>query len=84
MYWAVTGKNVPTLIPQSNDLSSFLGQRKFTSPHEMRSRIPIGVSNLIVDCVKEEPERRPNSMDDVISRLDLLIHSVFAKKMGNQ
>jgi eukaryotic-like serine/threonine-protein kinase len=84
MYWAITGKNVPTLIPQSNDLSALLGQRKFLSPYEMFHRIPIGVSNLVMDCVKEEPERRPNSMDDVISRLDLLIHSIFAKKMSNQ
>jgi eukaryotic-like serine/threonine-protein kinase len=84
MYWAITGKNVPTLIPQSNDISAFLGQRKFLSPHEMHSRIPIGVSNLVMDCVKEEPLKRPASMDDIISRLDLLIHSIFAKKLSNQ
>jgi serine/threonine-protein kinase len=84
MFWALTGKNVPTLIPQANDISAFMGQRKFSSPHEMHSRIPIGVSNLVMDCVKEEPLRRPGSMDDIISRLDLLIHSVFAKKLSNQ
>jgi serine/threonine protein kinase len=84
MYWAMTGKNVPTLIPQSHDISAILGSRKFLSPREMFNRIPIGVSNLVMDCVKEEPERRPNSMTDVISRLDLLIHSIFTKKLGNQ
>jgi serine/threonine-protein kinase len=84
MFWALTGKNVPTLIPQANDISAFMGQRKFSSPHEMHHRIPIGVSNLVMDCVKEEPLRRPASMDDIISRLDLLIHSVFAKKLSNQ
>jgi serine/threonine-protein kinase len=84
MYWAMTGKNVPTLIPQPHDISAMLNSRKFLSPHEMFRRIPIGVSNLVMDCVKEEPERRPNSMTDVISRLDLLIHSIFTKKLGNQ
>jgi serine/threonine-protein kinase len=84
MYWAITGKNVPTLIPQSNDLSAMLGQRDFPAPHELYRRIPIGVSRLVTDCVKEEPEKRPSSMAEVISRLDLLIHSIFAKKLGGQ
>jgi serine/threonine-protein kinase len=84
MYWAITGKNVPTLIPQSNDISVLLGQRQFSTPHQLRQRIPIGVSNLVMDCVKEEPEKRPPSMAEIISRLDLLIHSIFAKKLRNQ
>jgi serine/threonine protein kinase len=85
MYWAITGKNVPTLIPQSpNDLASIVTQRDFVAPHEMYNRIPIGVSKLVMDCVKEEPERRPATMSEVISRLDLLIHSIFTKKLGNQ
>lgn len=84
MYWAVTGKNVPTLIPQGNDLSAMLGKRDFPAPHEVHRKIPLGVSKLIVDCVKEEPERRPSSMSELVSRLDLLIHSIFAKKIGGQ
>ena len=85
MYWAMTGKNVPTLIPQSNDLSAFLQKpHNFPAPHQIHSRIPLGVSKLVTDCVKEEPEKRPISMAEVISRLDLLIHSVFAKKLSGQ
>lgn len=84
MYWALTGKNVPTLIPQSNDISAILGQRNFPTPHQLHRRIPLGVSRLVTDCVKEEPGKRPPSMAEVISRLDLLIHSIFAKKLGNQ
>jgi serine/threonine-protein kinase len=84
MYWALTGKNVPTLIPQSNDISAMLGQRGFPSPHQLHRKIPIGVSNLVMDCVKEEPEKRPPSMAEVISRLDLLIHSIFTKKLRSQ
>ncbi|MBN1787368.1 MAG: serine/threonine protein kinase [Sedimentisphaerales bacterium] len=84
MYWAMTGKNVPTLIPQTNDLSAMLGQRDFPAPHQLYRRIPLGVSKIVMDCVKEEPEQRPSSMAQVISRLDLLIHNIFAKKLGGQ
>jgi serine/threonine protein kinase len=84
MYWALTGKNVPTLIPQNNDLSAMLGQRNFLAPHQVHRKIPPGISKLVVDCVREEPEKRPASMPELISRLDVLIHSVFAKKIGGQ
>lgn len=84
MYWALTGKNVPTLIPQADDLTALLGQKNFAAPHEIYQKIPIGVSKLVVDCVREEPRQRPKSMSDIISRLDLLIHSIFAKRMNTQ
>jgi serine/threonine-protein kinase len=84
MYWALTGKNVPTLIPQANDIAAMMGQKDFAAPHEIYSKIPIGVSKLVLDCVREEPFQRPKSMSDIISRLDLLIHSIFAKRIGGQ
>jgi serine/threonine protein kinase len=84
MYWALTGKNVPTLIPQSNDLSAILRQRDFLAPHQVHRKIPPGISKLVVDCVREEPGERPVSMPELISRLDVLIHSIFAKKIGGQ
>jgi len=82
MYWAITGKNVPTLIPQANDLSAFAGQRDCPAPHEVHKIIPLGISKLVMDCVKEQPGDRPRSMNEVLSRLDLLIHSIFGKKLN--
>lgn len=84
MYWALTGKNVPTMIPQANDIAAMMGQKGFAAPHEIYNKIPISVSRLVVDCVKEEPVKRPKSMSDVISRLDLLIHNIFSKRIGGQ
>jgi len=84
MYWALTGKNVPTLIPQANDLSSMMGRRKLIAPHEVHKRIPLGVSRLVLDCVREDPAERPTSMAEIISRLDLLIHSIFRKRLNGQ
>ncbi|HBG28820.1 MAG: hypothetical protein A2Y10_06840 [Planctomycetes bacterium GWF2_41_51] len=84
MYWALTGKNVPTLIPQANDIAAMMGQKGFAAPHEIYNKIPISVSRLVVDCVREEPIKRPKSMSEIISRLDLLIHSIFAKRIGGQ
>ncbi|MCD4831374.1 MAG: serine/threonine protein kinase [Anaerohalosphaeraceae bacterium] len=84
MYWAITGKKVPTLIPQANDLSSLTGQKDCPAPNEIHKKIPFGVSKLVMDCVKESPQERPNSMPEVISRLDLLVHSIFGKRLGGE
>jgi serine/threonine-protein kinase len=89
MYWALTGKNVPTLIPKrngtlipkKNDTSSIGMQRNYPAPHELKKRIPIGISRLVMDCVKDNPAQRPSNMMTVISRLDLMIHSLIGSKI---
>ena len=89
MYWALTGKNVPTLIPKRNRTlipkkNATLGMvipRNYPAPHELKKRIPIGISRLVMDCVKDNPTQRPPNMMMVISRLDLMIHSLLGSKI---
>jgi serine/threonine protein kinase len=81
MYWAFTGRNVPTLIPKKTDRVSVIVAKDFPAPHEFHKRIPLGVSKLVTDCVKDEPIGRPANMSHVISRMDLLIHSIFGDKI---
>jgi serine/threonine-protein kinase len=81
MYWAFTGKNVPTLIPQQTNRVAVVVAKDFPAPHEIYKRIPLGVSKLVTDCVKDEPAERPIDMTHLISRMDLLIHSIFGDKI---
>ncbi len=86
MYWAFTGRHVPTMIPknsQTGDRVELAGTAKVgptLTPHEIKSRIPMGISNLIMECVNKHPQDRPSDMPTVISRLDLLIHMVAGSK----
>ncbi len=82
MYWALTGKNVPTLIPQKTDFGMMSKPKEAKSPHEFTKRIPIGLSNLVMECVADIPSKRPSSMNDIISRLDILIQSIMGSKLG--
>lgn len=82
MYWALTGKNVPTLIPQKSDFGMMAQPKVTKAPHEYTKRIPIGLSNLVMECVRESQAERPASMNDVISRLDIMIQSVMGSKLG--
>jgi serine/threonine-protein kinase len=77
MYWALTGKHVPTLIPKKNRLGLPIPQPRL-APHELRKQLPIGVSKLVMDCIEDQPLQRPRDMMTVISRLDLLVHSILA------
>jgi len=81
MYWALTGKNVPTLIPKKIATVGRYEPQRCYAPHELKQQIPIGVSKLVMDCVRQDPAERPSNMMDVISRLDLMIHSIFGGKI---
>ncbi len=83
MYWALTGHNVPTLIPKKDSFGLPI-QQEFKPPHEIRDQLPMPVSKLVMDCVKEEPAERPQDMMTVISRLDLIIHSIVASKKAEK
>jgi serine/threonine-protein kinase len=80
MYWALTGCNVPTLIPKKNKLGLPIPPQKCRAPHEIKKKIPLGISNLVMDCVAEDPSLRPRNMVLLISRLDVMVHSILGTK----
>jgi eukaryotic-like serine/threonine-protein kinase len=79
MYWAITGKTVPTLIPKKDPFGLPV-KEPIRPPNEIRAQIPVGISKLVMDCVEEDPADRPTDMTTVISRLDLMIHSILSGK----
>jgi serine/threonine-protein kinase len=79
MYWAITGKTVPTLIPKKDPFGLPV-KESLRPPNEIRAQIPTGISKLVMDCVEEDPAERPTDMMTVISRLDLMIHSILSGK----
>ncbi len=80
MYWALTGHNVPTLIPKKKNNLLLVAPEPCPAPHERKKQIPVGISKLVMDCAKDDPLERPRNMMTVISRLDLMIHSILSGK----
>ena len=81
MYWALTGKNVPTLIPKKTDFGVPVAHLKpFRAPHQVFRKIPKRISKLVMDCVKEKPAERPANMAEIIARLDVLIRKIFGAR----
>lgn len=80
MYWALTGKHAPTLIPKKNKFGLPVTESR-RAPHEHKKQIPAGISKLVMDCIENDPAQRPRNMMMVISRLDLMVHSIFGGKI---
>ena len=79
IYWALCGKHVPTLIPKQAERVELVTDTSTgppPSPHQLKPQIPVGVSNLVMDCIEYAPKNRPSDMNTLISRLDLLIHMI--------
>lgn len=86
LYWALTGRNVPTLIPRQMDRVELADERHAgppPTPTQLKPKIPSGVSNLVMDCIKNSPQDRPADMKTVISRLDLLIRMIAGNKLNH-
>lgn len=79
MYWALTQKNVPTLYTMkklmkksiAGTLDSFV-----TPPKVLNPLVPDNLSNLVLECVRSDPRKRPADMSEVVRRLEIIEHVV--------
>jgi eukaryotic-like serine/threonine-protein kinase len=73
LYWALTGRNLPTLFTLEKGENSFLVDDQMASPRDLNPQVPETLSNLVMECVKVNVAKRPE-MSDVIRRLEIIEH----------
>ena len=76
LYWALCHKNFPTLYTLSREDNSFLLDARIPSPHDVNPVVPQTLSNLVMECVRIKPDKRPQSMEDVARRLEIIYFSL--------
>jgi serine/threonine-protein kinase len=71
MYWVLTSEKYPTAIRGQDARGgiSLITADKPVSPNELNDKIPISLSNLVMECCRENPAERPADMKQVGSRL---------------
>jgi len=74
LYWALCGKNIPTLFNISKNSNSFLFDARIPSPLDHNPIVPETLSALVMECVKTAPHKRPDSMSFVTRKLELIQH----------
>lgn len=80
MYWALTGKHAPTLIPKKNKFGIPVTEPR-RAPNEIKRKIPANVSDLVMTCIEDDPAKRPANMMAIVSTLDMMVHDIFGEKI---
>jgi eukaryotic-like serine/threonine-protein kinase len=82
MYWAMTGgQKLPTLFTFKKSENSMLVDDLMPTPHKVNPRVPEPLSNLVMECVRINPVKRPKGMNEVARRLEIIRH-VLTKDTG--
>ena len=75
LYWAVTGKHIPTAYTvNKKGENSFLLNDRIDTPSDLNPKVPLPLSNLIMEMISQRPQKRPENMEAVINRLELAKH----------
>lgn len=74
MYWVLTSEKYPTAIrgTDSNGGVNVIRSDKPIAPVELNAKIPISLSQLVMECCRENPAERPADMKQVIARLSVV------------
>jgi serine/threonine protein kinase len=71
LYASLTGRNIPTLYTVKKGNNSFLVDDVIPTPREVEPEVPEQISNLVMECVRTNPTKRPE-ISDLIRRLEVL------------
>ena len=74
MYWSLCGKKLPTLYNIKKSENSFLVDAVMASPRDCNKLVPETLSNLVMECVRTNPQKRPADMADLSRRLEIILH----------
>jgi serine/threonine-protein kinase len=76
LYWAVTGRAYPTVMPSRKRRGGIdlVGPREAPPPEEVNPNVSAALSRLIMDCCRQNPKDRPADMQEVIRRLEVAQH----------
>ena len=80
MYWVLTSENYPTEIKgiDAQPGVSVLRSDTPVAPSQLNDKIPDSLSQLVMECCREDPDQRPADMKQVIARL-AVVKSLWEK-----
>lgn len=81
MYWSLCGQKLPTLFNIKKSENSFLVDAVMASPRDRNKLVPETLSNLVMECVRTVPQKRPADMIELSRRLEIILH-VMHKNRG--
>ena len=83
MYWLLTRKHVPTLIPKGGAGISLRTEDTCRPPIELNPDVPPALSSLVMDCIHTEAPQRPETMALVADRLEIAAKQYERREQNN-
>ena len=80
MYWTLTGKNIPTLYTVGKGENSFLVDDRIPSPQDLNKDVAEPLSNLVMECIRTSPAKRPEDMKELTRRLEIVEHAIRRRR----
>jgi len=71
LYWALTGKRIPTFLNVEKSERDIIREGKFPSPNQLNPKVSENLSKLVMECVKMMPKDRPADMAQVLPKLTM-------------
>jgi serine/threonine-protein kinase len=73
MYWLLTSRNFPTLLAEPGGRGAALvDSSPPVAPIDLNDKIPRPLSNLVMECCRENPAERPADMRRLGDRLEVI------------
>jgi eukaryotic-like serine/threonine-protein kinase len=83
MYWGLTRRKLPTLFTAGKKDNSFVLTDAIPTPQDLNPQVPPALSQLVMECVRTSPSKRPNDMSMIRKRLELIRHGLLAVAEGS-
>lgn len=83
MYWLLTRKHVPTLIPKGGAGISLRTEETCQPPIELNPDVPPALSSLVMDCIHTDAPQRPETMALVADRLEIAAKQHARREQNN-
>lgn len=84
-YWILTGQHIPTMIhkKQAGITSKADDYKRGQPPIEVNPEIAPALSSLVMDCVERRVEDRPQTMGQVIDRLQIAASQIQRQRASS-
>jgi serine/threonine-protein kinase len=82
LYWTLAGKSIPTLYTLKRTENSFLVDDQIPAPRQANPSVPETLSNLVMECVRSNPAKRPADMHELLHRLEIVRHGIVSRGMA--
>jgi len=76
LYWTLTAQPIPTVLPKKTGGIQLIGDMNIPPPEELNPDVSPGLDKLVRDCIELNPARRPQSVRELISRLEVIQHTL--------